>query len=205
MPRPPRAGIQAAAPTVAPLTMATIPRSLFLLLLLPVVSAMATEQAFPPTTPGTSEVKTLPAGVLLKSTGQGNYFEQSDGLFMPLFRYISRHNIAMTTPVEAQIDSAAMYFWVAESQHAKVAGSEGAVEVQRIPERKVASRGAKGSYSQKNFEKTRAELQAWIARQPELESHGEPYAVFWHGPFTPWFAKRYEVHIPLRARPPAGD
>lgn len=177
-------------------------RTLLLPLLLPVVSAMATEQAFPPTAPGTAEVKTLPAGVLLKSSGRGNYFEQSDGLFMPLFRYISRHNIAMTTPVEAKIDDAAMYFWVAESQHAKVAGSEGAVEVQRIPERKVASLGAKGSYSRKNFEKTRSELLAWLAQRPDLESQGEPYAVFWHGPFTPWFAKRYEVHLPVRARAP---
>jgi hypothetical protein len=165
---------------------------------------MATEQAFPPTAPGVAEVKTLPAGVLLKSTGRGNYFEQSDGLFMPLFRYISKHNIAMTTPVEARIDDAAMYFWVAESQHAKVAGNEGAVEVQRIPERRVASLGARGSYSRGNFEKHRDKLLAWIVTQPEIEAAGEPYGVFWHGPFTPWFAKRAEVHVPVRAKPAAG-
>jgi hypothetical protein len=172
----------------------------FVLLLAP---AMATEQAFPPTAPGVTEVKTLPAGVLLKSAGRGNYFEQSDGLFMPLFRYISRHNIAMTTPVEARIDDAAMYFWVAESQHAKVAGSEGTVEVQRIPERRVASLGAKGAYTRGNFEKTRDTLLAWIAKQTDLEAAGEPYGVFWHGPFTPWFAKRSEVHVPVRSKPAA--
>lgn len=32
-------------------------------------SAMATEQAFPPTANGVSELKTLPAGVLLRSSG----------------------------------------------------------------------------------------------------------------------------------------
>jgi len=184
--------------------MPSLPRYslLFALLLSP---AMAAEQAFPPTAPGVTEVKTLPAGVLLKSAGRGNYFEQADGLFMPLFRYISRHNISMTTPVEARIDDAAMYFWVAESQRDKVAGSEGAVEVLRIPERRVASLGARGGYSRGNFEKTRDALLAWIARQPDLEVVGEPYAVYWHGPFTPWFAKRSVVHVPVRAKPPAGD
>lgn len=170
-------------------------------LLLSLTSAMATEKAFSPTQPGVAEVKSLPAGVLLKSTGRGNYFEQADGLFMPLFRYISRHNISMTTPVEARIDEAAMFFWVAESQQAKVAGSEGAVVVERFPERLVASLGAKGSYSRGNFEKTRAALQAWLAGQPQIEPAGEAYAVFWNGPFTPWFAKRYEVHVPVRRRP----
>lgn len=172
----------------------------FALLLLPLAaSAMATEQAFPPTASGVSEVKTLPAGVLLRSSGQGNYFDQSNRLFGPLFRYISRHDIAMTTPVEARIDDAAMYFWVAASQEAKVAGSDGAVVVERVPERRVASRGGRGSYSRENYEKTRDELLAWLKGQAGLEAAGAPYAVFWHGPFTPWFAKRYEVHVPVRA------
>jgi hypothetical protein len=169
-----------------------------LLLLLPLFPAMATEQAFPPTAPGVSEFKTLPAGVLLKSTGRGNYFEQSNQLFRPLFRYISKHDIAMTTPVEARIDDAAMYFWVASSQESKVAGSEDAVVVERIGERTVASRGARGSYSADNFARTLAELRHWLATRPDLKAAGEPYGVFWHGPFTPWFAKRYEVHVPVR-------
>ena len=162
--------------------------------------AMATEQAFPPTASGVSELKTLPAGVLLRSSGQGEYFERANDLFRPLFRYISRHDIAMTVPVEARIRDAAMYFWVAESQHAKVAGSEGAVVVERLPERRVASRGARGSYSRANFERTRDELIAWLATRTDVEAAGEPVAVFWSGPFTPWFVKRYEVHVPVRPR-----
>ena len=164
--------------------------------------AMATEQAFPPTASGVSELKTLPAGVLLRSSGQGEYFDRANDLFRPLFRYISRHDIAMTVPVEARIRDAAMYFWVAESQHAKVAGSEGAVVVERLPERRVASRGARGSYSRDNFERTRDELIAWLATRTDVEAAGEPVAVFWSGPFTPWFVKRYEVHVPVRPRRP---
>ena len=90
-----------------------------------------------------------------------------------------------------------------ESQHAKVAGNEGTVAVERIPQRRVASLGAKGSYSRGNFEKNRDTLVAWIAKQTDIEAAGEPYGVFWHGPFTPWFAKRFEVHVPVRSKPAA--
>lgn len=173
--------------------------SLFLASVVP-FSAMAAEQAFPPTAPGVVEIKTLPAGVLLKASGRGNYFERSNDLFGPLFRYISRHDIAMTTPVEAKIEDAAMYFWVANSQRDKVAGNEGGVEVIEIPERRVASAGATGSYSPKNFAETRARLLAWLDQNPDWRADGEPYAVYWHGPFTPWFAKRSEVHVAVRPR-----
>lgn len=162
---------------------------------------MSAEQAFPPTAPGVAEFKTLPAGMLLKSTGRGSYFDESNRLFGPLFRYISKHSIAMTTPVEAQIDQAAMYFWVAPGEVAKVAGNQGGVEVVNLPERRVACLGARGGYGRENYERTRDELLAWLAGRPEVEAAGEPYAVYWHGPFTPWFAKRSEVHIPVRARP----
>jgi len=58
--------------------------TLFLALLtaLPVMSA---EPAFPPTAPGVAEFKTLPAGMLLKSTGRGSYFDESNRLFRPLY------------------------------------------------------------------------------------------------------------------------
>ena len=174
--------------------------SALLVFVLQPLSLMAAQEAFPPTQPGVSEVKVLPAGVLLKSTGSGNYFSESNRLFGPLFRYISTRDIAMTTPVEAKIDQAAMYFWVAPSEEAKVTGNTGSVEVVRIPERRVASRGARGGYSQENFVRTRDELLAWIATQPGLEIAGEPYAVYWHGPITPWFAKRSEVHVPVNLK-----
>ena len=161
---------------------------------------MTAENAFSPSAPGVVEVKTLPAGVLLKSTGQGSYFDESNGLFRPLFRYISSHDIAMTTPVETTIDNAAMFFWVAPSEEAKVNGDAEGVEVIRVAERQVASLGARGGYSKSNFEKTRDELLAWLQEQPEIVATGEAYAVYWNGPFTPWFIKRYEVHIPVQSR-----
>ena len=179
----------------------TMRRFTLILALVATALTMSASEACPPTPAGTTELKTLPAGVLLKSAGRGNYFDGADNLFGPLFRYISRHDIAMTTPVEARIDDAAMYFWVAASQEAKVAGPDGAVVVERVAERRVASRGGRGSYSRMNYEKTRDELLAWLEGRSGLKLAGAPYAVFWHGPFTPWFAKRYEVHVPVRTAP----
>ena len=175
------------------------PSRLLALLLLP-LSAMATESAFPPTAPGTAELKTLPAGVLLKASARGDYFEQNGRLFRPLFNYIASRDIKMTVPVEATIDGAAMAFWVGRNEQAKVTGPDRQVEVIEIPERHVASRGARGGYSRANFEKTRAELEAWLQDQPGVEATGPAYAVYWHGPYVPWFAKAYEVHIPVRNR-----
>lgn len=172
---------------------------LLVLLLLP-LPVMATESAFPPTAAGTSELKTLPAGLLLKASARGDYFEQSGRLFRPLFNYISSRDIKMTVPVEATIDGAAMAFWVGRTEHAKVTGPDRQVAVVEIPERRVASRGARGGYSRANFERTRAELEDWLREQPGLEATGPAYAVYWHGPYVPWFAKAYEVHIPVRDR-----
>ena len=138
--------------------------------------------------------------MLLKSEGRGNYFTEANGLFRPLFNYISSHNIAMTTPVEAQIEHAAMYFWVAESETPKVPGSEGRIIVVEVPARSVASIGGKGSYSRENFEKARDALLRWLTLRKDVEPMGTAYAVYWNGPFTPWFLKRYEVHVPVRSK-----
>ena len=171
----------------------------FLLLIALASTVMATEQAFLPAPIGTPELKTLPAGLLLKATATGNYFDESNRLFRPLFNYISSHEIAMTTPVEAKIEGAAMFFWVAKSQRAKVSGSTETVEVVEVPERWVARLGARGSYSAKNFSVTRDELLAWLEQRKEVEAAGPPYAVYWNGPLMPGFLKRFEVHVPVRA------
>lgn len=170
----------------------------FALILYPTI--VSAENAFPPTAPGVTEVKILPAGILLKSTGQGSYFDESNGLFRPLFRYISSRDISMTTPVETSIESAAMFFWVAPSEVAKVNGDADGVEVIRVAKRQVASLGERGGYSQFNFEKTREELLAWLQEQPDIVAAGKAYAVYWNGPLTPWFIKRYEVHVPVKSR-----
>ena len=177
-------------------------RTLALTALLLLPNAMPAQSAFAPTPIGVCELKVLPAGTLLKSEGSGGYFENANGLFMPLFRYISSHGITMTVPVEAQVDDAAMFFWVAQGERSKVTGSEGGVKVIEVPERRVASLGGRGGYDRKNFEETRDALQAWLAKRDDVAPSGPPYAVYWNAPFVPWFLKRYEVHIPVHPRQP---
>jgi hypothetical protein len=174
-------------------------------------ATMSAAPAFPSTAPGITELKTLPAGLLVRSEIKGDYFARSGELFGPLFRYIQRKDIAMTTPVESQPgDTSAMLFWIGAGERAKAEGDlapsaapapEGVVVLQR-PERLVASHGGRGGYSRENFEQARGALLAWVAARPELSVAGEAYGVYWNSPFVPPFLKRYEVHVPVALAPP---
>lgn len=170
------------------------------------LASMSAAPAFPATAPGVTELETLPAGLLVRSEAPGDYFEKSGELFRPLFRYIQRKDIAMTTPVESHPgDTSAMLFWIGAGERAKAEGDlapsaarapEGVVVLQRF-ERLVASHGGRGGYSRENFERACAALLAWVAARPELSVAGEVYAVYWNSPFVPPFFKRYEVHVPV--------
>jgi hypothetical protein len=168
--------------------------------------SMSAAPAFPPTAPGVTELKTLPAGLLVRREVQGDYFDKSGELFRPLFRYIQRKDIAMTTPVESHPgDTSAMLFWIAASERPKAESDlapaapvipEGVVVLQR-PAQLVVSHGDRGGYSRKHFEQAREAVLAWVAARPELKVVGEAYGVYWNSPFVPPFLKRYEVHIPV--------
>lgn len=153
------------------------------------------EEAFPKTEPGKIEIKELPAGRLLESASDGDYFENSGQLFRPLFNYIQKNGISMTTPVEAKIDPGKMYFWVAEDQKEKADRENESVSVIDIPKRTVAAIGGRGSYSQSNYEEAKQKLEDWVQSNDSITPIGEPYAVYWNGPFTPWFLKTFEVQL----------
>jgi hypothetical protein len=169
-------------------------------------ASMSAGPAFPSTAPGVTELKTLPAGLLVRSEVKGDYFAKSGELFRPLFRYIQRKDIPMTTPVESHPgDTSAMLFWIAATEQPKARGDlqptasaapEGVVVLQR-PAQLVASRGGRGGYSREHFEQAREALLAWLAARPDLKVAGEAYGVYWNSPFVPPFLKRYEVHIPV--------
>lgn len=158
------------------------------------------EKAFKETETGVIEVKVLPSGRLLESKGDGSYFDSSGNMFRPLFNYIQENNISMTTPVEARIEPGTMYFWVASNQIDKAFEDTGRVKVIDVPERKVAAIGAKGSYNQSNFEEAKRNLLDWVATQKNLSIIDEPFAVYWNGPFTPWFMKRFEVQVEIQTK-----
>lgn len=174
---------------------------LLILAYLTSISAMsAYEQAFPKTAVGTTELKIIPASKLIATEGDGHYFKENNGLFMPLFRYISKNDIAMTTPVEAEMMPGRMYFYIGGDAAERELESTDKVSVVELPERKVASIGVRGNYSESNFKEAQKKLEAWLSQHPTHKVAGEARGVFWNGPMMPGFFKRFEVHIPVVER-----
>lgn len=168
-------------------------------ILLP-LALSAYEQAFEQTGVGTAEIKTIPASKLIASESTGHYFKENNGLFMPLFRYISDNDIAMTTPVEAEMMPGKMYFYIGGDAKDRELESTRKVTVLEMPAREVASIGVRGSYSEANFNEAKKQLEKWLAEHPTHKAAGEARGVFWNGPMTLGFLKRFEVHIPVVER-----
>lgn len=165
--------------------------------LIPIISS-AYEQAYAQTDVGAFEIKALPAAHLIACQTDAAYFEENRRLFRPLFRYISSRDIAMTTPVEAEINPGVMYFYIGAEVSKDMLDATEKVSVHEQPERLVASLGVRGGYKERNFDKASAKLSAWLLKNPAYEATGEVRGVFWNGPFMPGFIKRFEVHIPVQ-------
>lgn len=166
----------------------------------PTMSAI--EQAYPKTSVGTMEIKTLPAATLIATTSDQAYFKSGNGLFMPLFRFIKSRDIAMTTPVEAEIEPGVMYFYIGGDASLETLTGTEKVTVHTFPSRQVASIGVRGSYSQQNFLQAKEQLEGWLNQQTDVVPAGPARASFWNGPMMPGFLKRFEVHIPVNSSKP---
>ena len=174
--------------------------TLLILSILGVASHLqAYEQAYSKTEVGQIQILELSPSRLIESKKEGSYFEHSNSLFRKLFKFIKDNEIAMTVPVEGELNDAKMRFYIGEDVPADIKSSEN-VEVKEMPARTVASIGSKGSYKEKNVAKALEKLELWLADQKHLEQDGEAYAVFWNAPFTPWFLKRFDVHIPVKEK-----
>jgi len=152
------------------------------------------EEAYERTGVDEVEVKEIPAGTILSASGAGDYFKNDDGLFMKLFRYIDGNEIKMTVPVEAEVNTAQMRFHVGAKDAArKHENQKGVVASKRDPYT-VASAGLRGGYKRETFERGAASVAQWLEGHGEWQAVGEPYAVYWNGPFVPGLFKRSEVH-----------
>jgi len=164
-------------------------------------SLMASESAYPMTGAGVCEIKTLPAGVILQARSTGDYFSENNGLFRRLFQTIQQNKVPMTTPVEAGMRPGTMIFYL-DPESAKRGDLQmvDGVTRKRVGERVVASIGIRGGYSKESFEKHAQQLREWLKSQPRYQAGGEAYAVYWNSPFTIWFLKRAEVHLPVQEK-----
>ena len=147
---------------------------------------------------GEIKVLQLPARTALEANTGQSYFSENNGLFRTLFRYISKHDLSMTTPVEAEIEPGKMRFFVGGKDANKSRPTTDSVTVKELKPMQVLAIGIRGSYDEENFLENRDRLFLWIEEQATYELAGEPYAVYWDGPYIPWFLKRSEIHLPIR-------
>ncbi len=168
------------------------------------MSAGAYEAAYPKTPVGAIEIKTVPGSKLMVTKTPGVYFDTSNRLFRRLFAYLKDNRVSMTVPVEADIDSAGMKFYIGSADQEKNLQDSGQVRIVEVPGRTVASIGLRGRYTRERYEKGRVRLVAWLSDNPRYQAAGDAYAVYWDSPFTLWFLKRSEVHIPVAEQEAAG-
>lgn len=160
-----------------------------------IVSCTSFEKNYPATAVGVVEIKTLPAARVIETGADKDYHQQNDAMFMRLFNYIKANDIAMTVPVEGDMKPGKMRFFVEEKLASKQLKDTATVQVHTMPARKVVSCGARGGYDKASFNKVCAKLTDWLKSHPEIKTKGEPYAVFWDGPFIPAPLRRMEVHV----------
>ena len=163
-------------------------------------AASAYEKAFDKTVPGQVEIKTIPERTVIVTGRNEAYFDESNDLFMRLFRYIDDNDVAMTVPVKAEMNPGKMYFYIGEKALGKALKDRGEVRVMVVPAVKVMSIGGRGGYSEKNFEKARKRLFHHLNTSKEWKAGGPAYAVYWNGPYVPGFLKQFEVHIPIEPK-----
>jgi hypothetical protein len=105
----------------------------------------------------------------------------------------------MTVPVEAKMKPGTMVFYLdqASAKRGDLQLPAG-VTRQSLPSRTVASVGIRGGYTRESYEENLAKLRGWLQTQKNWRVAGEPYAVYWNGPFTLAPFKRSEVHLPVQ-------
>jgi peptide methionine sulfoxide reductase msrA/msrB len=161
---------------------------------------MAYESIYQRTPVGEFEIKTIPAGKVLCANDNSPYFDKSGALFMRLFRYINKENIAMTVPVEADINPGEMRFHAGKESGEKMPESTNEVKVVERPSKLVAALGIRGSYNKTNYLNAKKELEDWLTKNPDYIADGPAYMSYWNGPMVPFFLKFSEVLIPVKKR-----
>ncbi len=149
---------------------------------------------------GTIKILNLPERTALEASSKVSYFDENNGLFRKLFRYISTNDIAMTTPVEADITPGKMRFFVGAEDLEKKLADSNEVKIKSVPTIKVVSIGIRGGYTKARFLENEKKLYHWLTENKKFEKAGESYGVYWNGPFVPRLLKRSEIHLPIQKK-----
>jgi len=149
------------------------------------------------------EIRDYPALQVASTKRAG--INDRDERFMRLFRYISGSNeskqkIAMTTPVfmDQTEERQEMMFVLPESLGASAPAPSGdAVSVKTIPARKMAVLRYSGSDSRDKEQAMEKQLRASLAAAG-IQTAGGALFAYYDPPWTPSFARRNEVLIPVQ-------
>lgn len=170
----------------------------------------------------TFEIRDYTPHILAETIVAGNLEEAGGEAFNRLFRYISGKNrsgdkVAMTAPVsqEPRGEKISMTApvgqqrvkenWVVSFMMPSSYTLETLPEPENpkitlrwVPARRMAAVRYSGTWSEKNYLRHKAELEAWIHRMG-LTIAGEPIWARYNPPFMPWFLRRNEILIPIEA------
>lgn len=169
-----------------------------LISLLLCTSSYAYESMHEKTPVGKIIILDLPERTALEATTEQSYFNENNGLFRKLFRYINQNNLGMTTPVEANINPGKMRFFVGTKDLSKDFDDSEEIKIRKLEKQKVVSIGIRGSYTEKRYRDNLKRLDEWLENNATFESAGMSYGVYWNSPLVPGPFKRSEIHIPIR-------
>ena len=189
-----------------------------------VLNAMATEEARYQVIvkTGDLEIRDYASHILAETVGEGNLEDAGSTAFNKLFRYISganrsRDKVAMTAPVSQQPagekiamtapvgqqradDKWLVSFTMPDAYTLETLPQpdDSSVTLREVPARRMAAVRYSGFWSEKNYSRYKAELEAWIDSK-NLMMTGEAIWARYNAPFTPWFLRRNEILIPVAA------
>jgi hypothetical protein len=168
------------------------------------------------------EIRNYAPHILAETVVEGTLEEAGNIAFNRLFRYISgdnksRDKVAMTAPVSQQPTGEKIKMTAPVGQQAEQQGwavsfmmpatytmetlphpLNPQVSLRQVSARLMAAVRYSGFWSEKAYLRNKRELESWIV-QKGLTIVGDPVWARYNPPFTPWFLRRNEILIPVRA------
>jgi effector-binding domain-containing protein len=168
------------------------------------------------------EIRDYAPHILAETVVEGDLEQAGNKAFNKLFRYISgdnrsRDKMAMTAPVSQEAigekikmtapvgqqrvqDRWAVSFMMPASYTLETLPEpeDPDVTFRQVPARRMAAVRYSGFWSEKNYLRYKMELESWI-HERGLTIVGDPVWARYNPPFTPWFLRRNEILIPVKA------
>ncbi len=148
----------------------------------------------PPTAPGAIELKHYPS---VRRAEYGGDAGAGFRGFFPLFRHISRRDIAMTAPVEMDFeeDGTTMSFLYRVPELGPTGEAENGVRVVDTEPALVLAIGMQGPRNQRTIDAARQKLDAWLAESDAYTATDRARWVGYNGPSVPVRNQWWELHL----------